>query len=152
MKETAPTTRKSCGRGRGVLQPDRFSLYPPEEWSEGYIFETVREKYILGDDTRTVELYNVQGLAHAAGMLIAYFPKEKIVVQADLYNPAGCRPQRQQPDVLPEPAALEAGCDNHRGYSRKSSSDGAVRSVHEQSEVIRGDWGGGHRTLRPFRS
>jgi hypothetical protein len=25
------------------LQPDRFSLYPPEEWSEGYIFETVRE-------------------------------------------------------------------------------------------------------------
>ena len=27
------------------LQPDRFSLHPPEEWSEGYIFETVREKY-----------------------------------------------------------------------------------------------------------
>ena len=103
-----------------VLQPDRFSLHPPEEWSEGYIFETVREKYILGDDTRTVELYNVQGLAHALGMLIAYFPKEKIVVQADLYNPAGDRRQRQQPDVLPEPSAPEAGCDDHRGYSRKS--------------------------------
>jgi len=70
-----------------VLQPDRYSLHPPEEWSEGYIFETVREKYILGDATRTVELHNVHGLAHAAGMLIAYFPKEKIVVQADLYNP-----------------------------------------------------------------
>ncbi|MGH2400206.1 MAG: MBL fold metallo-hydrolase, partial [bacterium] len=26
-----------------TLQPDRFSLYPPEEWSEGYIYETVRE-------------------------------------------------------------------------------------------------------------
>jgi glyoxylase-like metal-dependent hydrolase (beta-lactamase superfamily II) len=75
-----------------VLQPDRFSLHPPEEWSEGYIFETVREKYILGDDTRTVELHNVQGLAHAAGMLIAYFPKEKIVVQADLYNPQAPAP------------------------------------------------------------
>jgi glyoxylase-like metal-dependent hydrolase (beta-lactamase superfamily II) len=69
-----------------VLRPDRFSLYPPEEWSEGYIFETVREKFVLGDDTRTVELHNVQGLAHALGMLIAYFPKEKIVVQADLWN------------------------------------------------------------------
>ena len=27
-----------------LLEPDRFSLYPLEEWSEGYIFETVREK------------------------------------------------------------------------------------------------------------
>ena len=70
-----------------VLAPDRFSLYPPEEWSEGYIFETVREKYILGDETRIVEVHHVQGLAHAAGMLIAYFPREKLVVEADLYTP-----------------------------------------------------------------
>ena len=75
-----------------ILQPDRFSLHPPEEWSEGYIYETVREKYILGDSTRTVELHTVQGLAHAVGMLIAYFPKEKIVVQADLYNPQAPAP------------------------------------------------------------
>ena len=74
------------------LQPDRFSLYPPEEWSEGYIFETTREKYVLADATRSVELHNVQGLAHAAGMLIAYFPREKIVVQADLYNPQASAP------------------------------------------------------------
>jgi glyoxylase-like metal-dependent hydrolase (beta-lactamase superfamily II) len=78
--------------GTWNLEPDRFSLFPPEEWSEGYIFETVREKYILGDDTRTVELYNIQGLPHVAGMLIAYFPKEKIVVQADLFNPAATMP------------------------------------------------------------
>jgi glyoxylase-like metal-dependent hydrolase (beta-lactamase superfamily II) len=75
-----------------VLQPDRFSLHPPEEWSEGYIFETAREKYVLADDTRTVELFSVAGLAHAAGMLMAYFPKEKIVVQADLYNPQAAAP------------------------------------------------------------
>jgi glyoxylase-like metal-dependent hydrolase (beta-lactamase superfamily II) len=70
-----------------VLQPDRFSLFPPEEWSEGYIFETARERYQLGDDTRSIELHTVAGLAHAAGMLIAYLPKEQLVVQADLYNP-----------------------------------------------------------------
>ncbi len=70
-----------------LLEPDRFSLFPLEEWSEGYIFETLREKYVLADGTRTLELHNVQGLAHVSGMLIAYFPKEKIVVQADLYNP-----------------------------------------------------------------
>lgn len=75
-----------------TLEPDRFSLYPPEEWSEGYIFETSREKYVLSDETRTVELYNVQGLAHAAGMLMAYIPREKIVVQADLYNSQAAAP------------------------------------------------------------
>ena len=70
-----------------LLEPDRFSLYPLEEWSEGYIFETVREKYILGDNARMVELHHVQGLDHVEGMLIAYFPKEKMVVEADLYTP-----------------------------------------------------------------
>ena len=70
-----------------LLEPDRFSLFPPEEWSEGYIFETVREKYIVGDDTRLMELHHVQRLAHVTGMLIAYFPNEKIVVEADLYTP-----------------------------------------------------------------
>ena len=80
--------------GLWTLEPDRFSLYPPEEWSEGYIFETLSEKHVLADHTRTVELYNVQGLAHAAGMLMAYIPSEKIVVQADLY-----RPQAQTPDA-----------------------------------------------------
>jgi glyoxylase-like metal-dependent hydrolase (beta-lactamase superfamily II) len=78
--------------GPRVLQPDRYSLSPPEEWAEGYTFEAVREKFVLGDQTRTVELYNVQGLAHAVGMLIAYLPKEKIVVQADLYSPDATTP------------------------------------------------------------
>jgi glyoxylase-like metal-dependent hydrolase (beta-lactamase superfamily II) len=78
--------------GLWTLEPDRFSLYPPEEWSEGYIFETLNEKYVLADGTRTVELYRVQGLAHAAGMLIAYIPSEKIVVQADLYFPQASTP------------------------------------------------------------
>ena len=78
--------------GLWTLEPDLFSLHPPEEWSEGYIFETVNEKYVLADDTRRVELHHVTGLAHAAGMLIAYIPGEKILVQADLYFPAAAAP------------------------------------------------------------
>lgn len=77
-----------------LLEPDRYSLYPPEEWSEGYIFETVYKKYLLGDATRTVELHEVYGLDHVSGMLIAYLPKEKMVIEADLYTPptAGVKP------------------------------------------------------------
>ena len=67
-------------------KPDRYSLAPPEEWFEGYVFETVGEKYVFADDNKRFELHKVEGLNHALGMLIAYFPKEKIVVQADLFN------------------------------------------------------------------
>ena len=83
--------------GLWVLEPDRLSLHPPEEWSEGYIFETLHEKYILGDSTRLVELHHVQGLAHAAGMLIAYLPADRMLVEADLYTPPG--PGRPLPDA-----------------------------------------------------
>jgi glyoxylase-like metal-dependent hydrolase (beta-lactamase superfamily II) len=70
-----------------TLKPDRLSIFPPEEVAEGYTFETVGQKYVLTDGTKVMEVYNVQGLAHAQGMLMAYLPKEKIVVEADLFTP-----------------------------------------------------------------
>jgi len=70
-----------------TLKPDRLALFPPEEVAEGYTFEKVGQKYVLTDGTKVMEIYNVQGLAHAQGMLIAYLPKEKIVVEADLFTP-----------------------------------------------------------------
>jgi glyoxylase-like metal-dependent hydrolase (beta-lactamase superfamily II) len=72
-----------------ILEPDRLSLYPPEEVAEGYTFETLREKYVLSDGARTLEIHRIQGLRHSAGMLIAFLPEEKIVVEADLYSPRG---------------------------------------------------------------
>ncbi|MCY3732074.1 MAG: MBL fold metallo-hydrolase [Rhodospirillaceae bacterium] len=86
-EDNHPYYQEVLRAGPWLLEPDRLSLYPPEEWSEGYIFETVREKYILGDTTRIVELHHVQGLDHVAGMLMAYFPTEKLLVEADLYTP-----------------------------------------------------------------
>jgi glyoxylase-like metal-dependent hydrolase (beta-lactamase superfamily II) len=71
-----------------TLQPDMVSLYPPTEISEGYTMEDVDEKYVLTDGTRNLEIYYVQGLGtHVEGMLMAYLPKEKILVEADLYDP-----------------------------------------------------------------
>src|SRR6185295_12000541 len=70
-----------------MLKPDRLALAPPEEVAEGYTFETVGQKYVLTDGAKVMEVYNVHGLAHAQGMLIAYLPKEKIVVEADLFPP-----------------------------------------------------------------
>jgi glyoxylase-like metal-dependent hydrolase (beta-lactamase superfamily II) len=70
-----------------TLQPDLLALFPPEEVSEGYTFEEVGQKFVLSDGTRTMEIYNVQGLQHAQGMVIAYLPQEKMVLEADLFTP-----------------------------------------------------------------
>jgi hypothetical protein len=35
----------------------------------------------------TIELYHVEGLNHSDNMAIVYLPKEKIVINADLYGP-----------------------------------------------------------------
>jgi glyoxylase-like metal-dependent hydrolase (beta-lactamase superfamily II) len=48
--------------------------------------EAVGEKKILTDGTHVIELYHVPN-PHNEGMLIAYLPKEKILVEADLYTP-----------------------------------------------------------------
>jgi glyoxylase-like metal-dependent hydrolase (beta-lactamase superfamily II) len=65
-----------------TLQPDRLSLTP-----RAPVFETLNERYALSDGTRVMEIYAVPGLAHNQNMLIAYLPKEKIVVQGDLFGP-----------------------------------------------------------------
>ena len=79
-----------------TLEPDRLALAPPEEVAEGYTFESVGQKYVLTDGTKVMEIYNVQGLAHAQGMLMAYLPKEKIVIRSGSVYAA--RAERADPD------------------------------------------------------
>jgi glyoxylase-like metal-dependent hydrolase (beta-lactamase superfamily II) len=65
-----------------TLQPDRLSLMPRAPG-----FETLNERYALSDGTRVMEIYAVPGLAHNQNMLIAYLPKERILVEGDLFTP-----------------------------------------------------------------
>ena len=71
-----------------TVQPDRFSAQLPY-WTGGRQpeFETLTSKYVISDGVRVLEVHHVEGLAHNANMLIAYLPKEKILVNADLYSP-----------------------------------------------------------------
>src|SRR5947199_1682228 len=72
-----------------TLQPDRFSTFYPYfvGGRRPLPIEAVNQKYVLSDGVRTIDLYPVQGLNHAATMLLVYLPKEKILVNADLYSP-----------------------------------------------------------------
>jgi glyoxylase-like metal-dependent hydrolase (beta-lactamase superfamily II) len=45
--------------------------------------ETVSEKKVYTDGTRTVELYHIYPAPHSNGLLVAYIPKEKVLFQGD---------------------------------------------------------------------
>src|SRR5262249_48603704 len=42
---------------------------------------------VLTDGNHVIELYRLQGSNHNDGLLVAYLPKGKILVEADAFNP-----------------------------------------------------------------
>jgi glyoxylase-like metal-dependent hydrolase (beta-lactamase superfamily II) len=76
-----------------TLSPDELSKNPKEAK-----FVTVTDKYVLTDGVRRLELYAVQGNGHNAGLIVAYLPKEKVLIEPDLFNPP--------PPNTPPPAAV----------------------------------------------
>jgi glyoxylase-like metal-dependent hydrolase (beta-lactamase superfamily II) len=64
------------------LNPDRLSQSPrPPK------IETMTEKKVMTDGNHVIELHHMQGSTHNAGLIVAYFPKEKFLVEADAFNP-----------------------------------------------------------------
>lgn len=93
-----------------TVRPDMVSLWPPTELTEGYNVETVRENYVVTDGTRIMSLYYVQPLQHAEGMLMAYLPKEQLVIEADLFDtdaPAPAAPTAANRTFYAEVQALK---------------------------------------------
>jgi hypothetical protein len=79
-------TRDLLNYAPRTLEPDMLSLWPPTELAEGYQYETVRENYELTDNRRNMEISYVHPLAHVEGMLVAYLPGDKILIEADLFD------------------------------------------------------------------
>jgi glyoxylase-like metal-dependent hydrolase (beta-lactamase superfamily II) len=49
--------------------------------------DTVGNKRVLSDGARSLELYTVAGNQHADGILMAFLPREKLLVEVDVYTP-----------------------------------------------------------------
>jgi len=47
------------------------------------VVETVAEKKVYTDGTRTVEMYHIYPAPHSNGLMVAYIPKEKVLFQGD---------------------------------------------------------------------
>ena len=70
--------------------------------------ESVRDRRVLTDGTRVIELYHIAGNLHADSLLMAYLPKERMLIQADAFTPA---PADTPPPV--PPAAFAVNLADH---------------------------------------
>jgi len=62
--------------------------------------EAVAEKKVYSDGTRRVELYHVTPAPHSNGLLVAYFPVEKVLFQGDFSLPAEGQPANDHVKAL----------------------------------------------------
>jgi glyoxylase-like metal-dependent hydrolase (beta-lactamase superfamily II) len=65
-----------------TVNPDRLAQSPKKA-----SIEATGEKKILTDGTRSLELHLIKGNPHHDGILMAFLPKEKILVEGDVYTP-----------------------------------------------------------------
>jgi glyoxylase-like metal-dependent hydrolase (beta-lactamase superfamily II) len=65
-----------------TLAPDALARNP-----KSLKIETVGEEREIADRTMTVELYHIAGNPHADTLLMAYFPKQRVLVEADAFSP-----------------------------------------------------------------
>jgi glyoxylase-like metal-dependent hydrolase (beta-lactamase superfamily II) len=61
------------------------------------VIEGVGDKRVLTDGTQTLELYHIRGNLHNDGLLMAYLPKEKLIIQADAFHPRPGAPPYPSP-------------------------------------------------------
>ena len=73
---------RDVARRPHTLQPDALARSP-----KAPTIVPVGAKRVFQDRSRTVELYHVRGSPHTSTMIVAYLPTERMLIQADAYNP-----------------------------------------------------------------
>ena len=76
-----PFFEKVWARPR-TIAPDLLSKSPKPA-----ILESVSDKKVMTDGTRTIEIYFMQGTSHNVANLMVYMPKEGLLYWGDGYNP-----------------------------------------------------------------
>jgi len=67
------------------------------------VVEGVKDKRVLTDGARTVEIHHIAGVLHDDGLLMVYLPKEQLLAQADTFTPI---PAGAAPPMPPSPFNL----------------------------------------------
>ena len=89
-----------------TLAPDKLSQSPRKA-----TFKTMTEKMVLTDGNHVIELYHLQNFGHNDGMIVAYLPKEKVLLEADGFNPPAQMLTQTPSTVSPYTASLAANIE-----------------------------------------
>jgi glyoxylase-like metal-dependent hydrolase (beta-lactamase superfamily II) len=81
-----------------TLNPDKLARS-----NRAALIETVGDSRVLTDGARRLELYHVRGNLHDPAMLMVYLPAERMLIQADAFNP---RPPDAKPLPAPSPFTI----------------------------------------------
>jgi glyoxylase-like metal-dependent hydrolase (beta-lactamase superfamily II) len=81
-----------------TINPDRLS----REKKKAKIL-AVGARHVMTDSMRTVEIHHIQGNPHNTGIVMAYLPKEKLLVEVDVYTPLA---PNATPPSTPNPASV----------------------------------------------
>jgi glyoxylase-like metal-dependent hydrolase (beta-lactamase superfamily II) len=74
--------QNAVGRAHTIV-PDALAKNP-----KPFTSQTIAQELTLKDAMRTIEIYHVPMNAHSDTMLAVYLPKERMLIEADLYTPA----------------------------------------------------------------
>ena len=84
---------------RATIEPDQLA----KSGRKAAAVEGVRDKRVLTDGTRSIEIHHIAGNTHDDGLLMVYLPKERLLSQADTFTPP---PANTPPPMPPSPFTL----------------------------------------------
>jgi glyoxylase-like metal-dependent hydrolase (beta-lactamase superfamily II) len=82
-KASAAYLQEAAGRSH-TITPDALAKNPKKP-----VVEPVDGEMTIKDEAMTVVLYPIEGSSHADTLLMAYFPRERLLVEADVWSPGG---------------------------------------------------------------
>jgi glyoxylase-like metal-dependent hydrolase (beta-lactamase superfamily II) len=93
-----------------TLLDDTLARNPHPAW-----VDPVEDRKVYSDGTRTVEMYHIWPTPHSNGLLVAYFPEEKILFQGDFSLPQPGQPGNDHVQAL-VPALEKLGVVDFERY------------------------------------
>ncbi len=92
------------------------------------LVEGVGARRVLTDGAQTLELHHIRGNLHNDGLLMAYLPKERILIQADAFHP--------RPGAKPYPAPPPFVVNFYENIERLKLDVAQVLHIHGGADPI----------------
>ena len=93
--------------------------------------ETVDEELELKDAAMTVQLFHIAGNPHADTLLMAYVPKERLLIEVDAYSPRPAGSPRREPleNIKRRNLKVDRTCAARRCAVRRTAQDAVTPAI-----------------------